>query len=149
MKIALTFALTLLPTFGFAHDYTLGDLVIVHPVARETAATAMTGAGYITVTNNGNTDDALLEVRADFPRVMVHDTVTENDISTMVHLENVPIAAGETVAFAPGGLHIMFMGLNGDPFEGGETVPATLVFENAGEVEIVFNVESMEDAHNH
>lgn len=143
MKIALTFALTLLPTFGFAHDYTLGDLVIAHPVARETAATAMTGAGYITVTNNGDTDDALLEVRADFPRVMVHDTVTENDISTMVHQENVPIAAGETVAFAPGGLHIMFMGLNGDPFEEGETVPATLVFEHAGEVEVVFNVESM------
>jgi copper(I)-binding protein len=43
----------------------------------------------------------------------------------------------------------MFMGLIGDPFEEGETVPATLVFENAGEVEIEFNVEKMTEGHSH
>lgn len=149
MKSALILALTLIPTIGLAHDYKKGDLVIEHPVVRETAATAMTGAGYITVTNKGDTDDVLLEVRADFPRVMIHNTVTENDISAMVHLETLPIPAGETITFAPGGLHIMFMGLNGDPFEKGEIVPATLVFENAGEIRIVFDVERMEDAHSH
>ncbi|MDP5359854.1 MAG: copper chaperone PCu(A)C, partial [Paracoccaceae bacterium] len=45
------------------------------------------------------------------------------------------------VQLAPGGLHVMFMGLGGDPFEVGETFPATLVFEKAGEVEVVFYVE--------
>ena len=33
------------------------------------------------------------------------------------------------------------MGLNGDPFEVGEEVNATLVFENAGSLEVVFKVE--------
>jgi hypothetical protein len=43
----------------------------------------------------------------------------------------------------------MFMGLQGDPFEEGETVLATLVFENAGEIEIEFNVEKMTEVHGH
>ncbi|MFT4742561.1 MAG: copper(I)-binding protein [Yoonia sp.] len=149
MKIALTLALALIPTFGMAHGYKIGDLTIAHPVARETAATAMTGAGYMTVTNTGETDDVLLEIRADFPRVMMHDTETVDDIATMVQLESLVVRAGETVTFAPGGKHVMFMGLNGDPFEEGETVPATLVFENAGEIAIEFNVEKMTEGHGH
>lgn len=149
MKAALTLALMMIPTFGMAHDYKVGDLVIDHPVARETAATAMTGAGYMTVTNTGNTDDVLQAVRADFPRVMMHDTKTVDDISKMVHLETLVIPAGEAVTFAPGGKHVMFMGLNGDPFEDGETVPATLVFKIAGEIDILFNVEKMTADHSH
>lgn len=149
MKTYLILALTLIPTFGMAHDYKIGDLMIEHPVARETAATAMTGAGYLTVINTGETDDVLVEVRADFPRVMMHDTETIDDISKMFHLETLAIPAGATVTFAPGGKHIMFMGLKGDPFEEGETVPATLVFENAGEIEIEFNVEKMTEGHSH
>lgn len=35
----------------------------------------------------------------------------------------------------------MFMGLNGNPFEQGEKIDAPLLFENAGEIEIQFNVE--------
>ena len=149
MKNALIFALAIMPTFGLAHEYKLGDLVIDHPVARTTAATAMSGAGYLVVTNTGNTDDTLLAVRADFPRVMMHDTETVDDIATMFHIDSLVIPAGETVTFAPGGKHVMFMGLDGDPFEEGETVPATLVFEKSGEIDIEFNVETMLDGHDH
>ncbi len=132
-----------------AHDYELGDLAIAHPIARETTATAMSSAGYLSISNSGTSDDTLLEVRADFPRVMVHNTKVENDIATMFHIENVVIPAGETITFAPGGLHVMFMGLNGDPFEKGEQIAATLVFENAGELEIEFSVEDIPAAHSH
>lgn len=149
MKSLLTLALTVLPTFGFAHDYNVGDLVIEHPVARETTANAMAGAGYFMITNNGDTDDVLLEVRADFPRVMIHDTEVTDGVATMIHLDNLPIPAGESVELVRGGKHVMFMGLNGDPLESGEEIPAVLVFENAGEVEIMFNVETMKEGHNH
>ena len=149
MKTLLTLALAVLPTFGFAHDYKVGDLVIDHPVARETTETAMAGAGYFMIMNKGDTDDVLLEVRADFPRVMIHDTEVTDGIATMIHLDNLPIPAGESVMLAPGGKHVMFMGLNGDPFEEGEEIPATLVFEKSGEVEIWFDVRRMEEGHDH
>jgi hypothetical protein len=91
----------------------------------------------------------LLAVRAGFPRVMMHDTETVDDIATMFHIDSLVIPAGETVTFAPGGKHVMFMGLDGDPFEEGETVPATLIFEKSGEIDIEFNVETMLDGHDH
>ncbi len=124
-----------------AHDFTAGDLVINHPMAFETTKTAMTGGGYLSITNNGTTPDRLLGVRADFPKVELHTTEEKDGVAKMMHVEAIDILPGETVTFAPGGLHVMFMGLNGDPFEVGETIPATLIFEEAGEAEIVFNVE--------
>ena len=39
-----------------------------------------------------------------------------------------------------GGLHVMFMGLNG-PFEEGAAVDVTLVFENAGEIDVAIPVD--------
>lgn len=80
---------------------------------------------------------------------MMHTTQMTGDIARMVHLDAVGIPAGETITFAPGGLHVMFMGLNGDPFEVGETFDAVLVFETAGEMPIVFHVEDISDMSDH
>lgn len=147
MRIVPFLAGLLFPAAAFAHDYTVGDLVVVHPMAYETPVTAQSGAGYMKITNNGAQADRLIAVEAAFPRVMVHDTIVENDVSQMVHLDGVDIAPGETVMFAPGGKHVMFMGLDGDAFENGETIAATLVFENAGRLDVVFNVEERTDGH--
>lgn len=124
--------------------------------AVETAPTAMAGAGFLTITNNGTSDDALIGVIADFPSVQLHTTEFEDDIARMVHLDRVPVPAGETVSFAPGGMHVMFMGLQGNPLTLGDTVPATLVFEQAGEVPVTFDIVAREPAaqdaassHNH
>lgn len=134
------------PLMVHAHEYKVGDLVIDHPVAFETTATAQSGAGYMTITNTGETSDRLLKVEADFPRVMLHETVLENDVATMKHLMGVDIPAGATVTFAPGGKHVMFMGLNGDPLEVGEAITSVLTFENTGTIEVVFNAEARDDA---
>ena len=106
-----------------------------------TPVTARTGAGYLSMTNNSATVDRLVRVQADFPRVMLHETEMNNDIASMSHRDAINIPASETVLLAPGGTHIMFMGLGGDPFEVGEEFNATLVFEKAGPVDIVFKVE--------
>lgn len=144
-------ALTLMATGALAHEYTLGDLTIDHPIVFETAVTARAGGGYMVVTNNGAADDVLLEVRAEYPRVEVHETVDNDGVMRMQHLENgLVIPAGESVTLEPGGLHIMFMGLDGRPFEVGGEVPVTLVFERAGEIEVIFNVEArVQDAMDH
>ena len=58
----------------------------------------------------------------------------------MRHIEKLAIPADDVVELAPGGYHVMFMGLS-DPFEVGDEVPLTLIFEKAGEIDIVFKVE--------
>lgn len=137
--LALTVLLTL-PGMGLAHEYSIGDLDINHLVIFETAATAKAGGGYLVITNTGENEDALIDVKADFPRVMIHQTTQTNGIARMSHVGHLDIPAGETVDLVPGGYHIMFMGLDA-PFEVGQSIPATLVFENAGEVEVTFKVK--------
>lgn len=39
-----------------AHEFKVGELVIDHPMAFETFRSAMSGAGYLSVTNNGPQD---------------------------------------------------------------------------------------------
>jgi len=126
-----------------AHDYTIADVTITHPMTFETAKAVNVAGGYMTLENNGDTDDKLIEVRvATIPHVELHLSGTDaNGVARMTKQDGIPVPAGETVVLKPGGLHVMFMGLNGDPFELGEEIPATLVFEQAGEVEVIFNVE--------
>lgn len=144
--IVLTICLFVFPTHGFCADYALGDMIVSDPVARPTTAMAMTGAGYFTVVNGGSTPDTLLEIIADFPRVMMHDTSMNDGIATMVHIdEGIIVPGGDSVTFAPGGKHVMFMGLKGDPFEIGEEIPAKLIFEKSGEMEITFVVQDIDN----
>ncbi|WP_299963484.1 copper chaperone PCu(A)C [uncultured Roseobacter sp.] len=130
-----------LPGLVSAHEYTVGDLSVDHPMAFNTAPTAKSGGGYLSITNGGETDDRLIAVRADFPKVELHTTEEKDGIARMMHVDAIEIPAGETVSLQPGGLHVMFMGLGGDGFEVGEQIPATLVFERAGELEVIFNIE--------
>lgn len=123
-----------------AHEFTSGTLTVAHVFAFETPKTARVGAGYMMITNSGPEADTLLSVKADFPKVMLHKTEEQDGVARMLHMDAVEIPAGATVAFEPGGLHVMFMGLNGDPLERGEKIPATLVFENAGDVSVIFTV---------
>lgn len=154
-RIAATIALIgiVFAAPALSHDYRLGDLHIDHPMAFETPRTAMAGGGYMTITNDGADDDRLIAVRADFPRVMLHTTEETDGVARMIHLDAVEIPAGETVSFAPGGLHVMFMGLDGNPLRAGDSIAATLVFESAGEVDVTFDVVAREtesgDGHHH
>jgi copper(I)-binding protein len=143
-KLLVALALVMMPSFALSHEYKVGDLVVDHPAAKTTPKTAMAGAGYVTIINTGDVADTLVAVEADFDRVEIHDTKVENDVASMFQIEGAVIAPGETLTFAPGGKHIMFMGLGGDPFEEGEAFSGTLVFENAGRIDIVFNVETLE-----
>lgn len=149
MRILSPLALVALTTPALAHEYKIGQIVVDHPVAFETPKTARVGAGYMVIRNAGEAD-RLLEVRADFPKVQLHESVEDDKgVMSMEHLMSVEVPAGGELAFTPGGKHVMFVGLDGDPLEDGEKIPAVLVFEKAGELEVVFNVEKRAHGHNH
>lgn len=140
-------SLALLAAIGLAsaaqaHDFRTGGLTVLHPFAIETATHATTGAGYLSIRNDGETEDALIAVEAEFPRVTLHTSVEADGMMTMQPLDRLEIAPGETVTLAPGeGGHVMFMGLDA-PFEAGSRFAARLVFEKAGEIAVEFVVET-------
>ena len=137
-----------------AHDYKIADLSVAHPAIPQPATRAMTAAGHFSVTNSGTTPDRLLAVEAGISaRVEMHTTDHGSDgTAKMRHVEAVDLPAGETVDFTSGSWHVMFMGLSGG-LEPGAKVPGVLVFEKAGRLDVVFNVEAPEapakDAHAH
>jgi len=139
--LATAVAFTLLSAPAWAHEYKAGGLVVDHPMAFETAPMALAGGGFMTITNTGAEADRLIAVRADFPKVQLHQTVEKDGVSRMLPVAAIDLAPGATAVLKPGGYHVMFMGLDGRRLKEGDEVPATLVFEKAGELPIVFNVE--------
>lgn len=138
--LALAAALVVASAPLAAHDFSIGDLQISHPYAFETPPMALAGGGFLTITNTGDTADRLVAVRADFPKVEIHETVVTDGVGKMLPVDGIDIAPGQEVTLRPGGYHVMFMGLD-DQLVEGETVPATLVFERAGEVAVEFTIE--------
>jgi copper(I)-binding protein len=69
--------------------------------------------------------------------------VEEQGVARMRPVASVDIAPGATVVAAPGGLHLMLVGLDG-PLVAGESVPVTLQFRDAGAVAIELRVQPLD-----
>ena len=143
MRIRLT-ALAALTFFSVAvsgHDYQQGDLHIDHPWARPLPAVSRNGAAFFVLKNTGQSEDRLLSAQSDkAARVEIHNHIHEDGLMKMRKVEDVVLAAGETVTFGPGGLHIMFMGLT-SPLKEGESFDLQLQFEKAGNVDVEVVIE--------
>lgn len=140
-RLSLAAVLAAAALAAHARDYKLGALEIIEPWTRATPATAPSGGGYLTITNKGTTPDRLIAVRSPTAgKVEFHEMKMEGNIMRMRELEKgIEIPPGATVELKPGGLHIMFLGLK-SPFEKDAKVPATLVFEKAGNVDVELQV---------
>lgn len=121
-----------------------GDAIIVDGAyARSSGKAAKAGAAFMVIQNQGDTDDRLIGVTSDAAaRVELHThRIDDNGVAKMVHVEEgFVIPAGDTHMLMRGGDHVMFMGLQ-QPFEQGALVPVTLIFEQAGEVDVDIPVD--------
>ncbi|MCK7610878.1 copper chaperone PCu(A)C [Roseibium sediminicola] len=143
-SVAVATALTLVSLSALANDYTAGDLTISQAWTRATPPKAKAGGGFVAIRNSGTEDDRLVAASSDVAaKVELHEMTVTDGVMKMRHLEDgISVPAGETVALKPGGLHIMFMGLN-QSFEEGNTVPVVLTFEKAGDVAVELPVAKM------
>lgn len=93
-----------------------------------------TSAAYFTITNYTDNPVTLTSIATDFAAMaQIHQTVVENDMAQMQHLENgLLIGAGETIQLQPGGYHIMLMDVQ-QALNEGEIVSLTPTFDN-GEI---------------
>ncbi|NND67254.1 MAG: copper chaperone PCu(A)C [Halioglobus sp.] len=90
-------------------------------------------AAYLAVTNNSESAQAVVAARSDVAaKVEIHTTVHQDGMVRMQQLPGVALAQGETVAFAPGGTHLMLLGL-AYPLVPGDEVELCLVFATGSE----------------
>lgn len=103
---------------------------------RATPPGSRVAAVYLRLDNQGTTADRLLSVATPVAeRAEVHETVYEGGVARMRRVEVLEIAATGTLSLAPGGRHLMLLGLDA-PLVAGARVPLTLRFEHAGELAV-------------
>ena len=132
-----------------AHEFEAAKIKIDHPWARPTVTTRQPGAVFFHLENTGETDDTLLAVEVS-PEIAngaeLHTTLNDEGTLRMRQMtDGIVIPAGSEVAVQPGGHHVMLFGLAA-PLEDGSRFPVTLVFEQAGAIEVEVAVELPDEA---
>jgi copper(I)-binding protein len=131
-------------TPSLAQQVKAGDLVIDHAWTRATPSGTDVGIGYLTIENKGTVPDRFTGASTPAAaKAELHEMGMDNGVMKMRPVKDgLPIPPGQSVTLAPGGLHLMLMGLKGPLKEGGK-VPLTLQFEKAGKVDVTLDVQSV------
>ena len=91
-------------------------------------------AAYLTITNSGGSTRSLVGGSSDIAgEVQIHTTREVEGYQRMERLEQVDLLPGQSVVFAPGGTHLMLLGLTKMPAPG-EQVSLCLQVLDGGEV---------------
>ena len=119
--------------------FALAEVTVTDPWARASILASRPGAAYLNLSSD--TDDRLLSATTPVAgHVMIHASGTDaSGVTRMIHLDALDLPAGQTVRFAPGGMHLMLMGL-ADKLDEGAEFPLTLTFERAGTITVTVPV---------
>jgi len=115
-----------------------GELYVGGAWARPAPAGGL-AAVYFLLGNGTSQADALLSASTQAARVTeMHRSMSmgdESDAMIMTPIDRVDLAAGQQVAFEPGGYHLMLFDLQQDLVEG-DQFTLIMHFEQAGELEV-------------
>ncbi len=128
-----------------AQEFKSGNLVIDHPHTMPTAPGQPHGGVFFdSIANTSGTPDQLIGGRAAVSKtVEVHRMEMENNVMKMREIPAIDVPAKGKVMMSRGskhGYHLMLMNLKA-PLKEGEKFPMTLIFKNAGEVQVTVAVE--------
>lgn len=126
---------------------TIGHLAVSGAYVRASIGRAPNSAAYMTITAMTG-EDRLLKVESPAAKaVELHTVIHTGDVMKMTPVETVPVSADAPAELAPGGYHIMLMGLV-EPLKVGTMIPMTLTFANAGTLELMVPVQKSK-SHSH
>ncbi|MEO9875810.1 MAG: copper chaperone PCu(A)C [Anderseniella sp.] len=133
------------------HDMTVqataGQLSIGNATARFLLE-GRPGAIFLSIDNKGSADRLVAASSTLSQRVELHSHTLDDGVMKMRQVEAIEIPAGSMTELKSGGYHIMMYGVKSMP-EKGSTVPLTLTFENAGDVQIGAIAGDIGDTHSH
>ncbi len=112
IKAILVFMLLSLSTsFAIANNDLL--ISVENPFVREMPPTAMATAGFMTLHNASNKDIYLVKAAADISKIVeLHTHKLIDGMMKMREVKSIKIPAKGSTQLKPGGLHVMFIGLN-------------------------------------
>lgn len=127
---AAVLAAPMAPSAAQAADYALGQITVRQPWSRPAQA-GMNGVGFMTIANAGKTPVTLKRVESPAAaKVELHQSAMAGGVMTMRRQDHgIAVPAGGQIALAPGGYHVMLLGLK-QAQTVGQKVPVTLIFSD-------------------
>lgn len=135
-RISSLFFLFLLSSKVFAKPVALE---VKDAWARPTIGDGRMSAAYFEVKNVSDKDIRLTGAEIEIGTAEIHESLIENGVMRMHHRPELRIEAGETKSFAPGGLHVMLMGLK-QPLETGKSFHMTLKTADHSSVDLTVQI---------
>jgi len=148
MKKCLSFLLlsmAMLASTALAQTYQSGKVTIHNPWSRPTPPGTPMGVGYMSITNNGDSDITLVAAETTRARhISIHETTMKDGVMRMQPVKGgLAIPASETVELKPHSYHLMLEQL-AQPLAEGENIPVTLDFEGAEDMAIELTVRPLD-----
>ena len=113
-------------------SHVFAEVSISSPWVRLLPPGVKTTAAYMLI-NTSEADQLLGGKSPAVDRVELHESSMQDGMMQMRHIPELNLEAGAQVELKPGSYHLMLIGLKQSLAEG-QTVPVTLIFEQAGEV---------------
>ena len=134
-KGLLLSALIAIPVAASAEQ---GDIEVEHAWSRA-AMQGRVGVVYLTIVDHGATDRLTAVSSPVADSAALHESFSEGGVAKMRPVASLPVEPAKPVVLAPGGYHIMLMGLK-QPLNQGDAFPVTLTFANAGQLTVQVSV---------
>jgi copper(I)-binding protein len=104
--------------------------------ARAVPHMAPASGAFLTLHNKDTADHVLVAAESPVAKaVELHTHINDNGVMRMRKIDSIKVPAGGMTMLKPGGLHIMFIGLN-RPLNAGDNVPLTLVFADGSRISL-------------
>ncbi len=143
--VAILLTLAALIFVGLTVWAAAGGISVADAWARPTIGQSGTTAAYMTIANRGKEADILKRVRSKKVKsIEMHQaTMTADGVIKMRKVEGgLPIDAGASLVFEPGGTHLILLGLD-NALNAGEQLLLTLEFDHAGPVDVLVPVSAV------
>jgi periplasmic copper chaperone A len=128
---------------GFARADAASAVQVEAPYVRETAPGQKNGAAFLVLKNSEAAPHKLVQVESPAAeRAQLHAHVQSGGSLTMKQVPEVEVPGGAHVALAPGGLHVMLLGLRA-PLRAGERVTLELRFEDGSHTAVHATVRAL------
>jgi len=122
------------------------SIQIDHPWARASAGAAKNGAAYLTITGQGQPDQLTGASTPVAATTELHESMDDMGMMKMRPMTGLALTPGKPVKLAPGGYHLMLLGLKA-PLKAGDTFPLTLRFAHAPPQTVTVTVEPIGAKH--
>ena len=112
------------------------EVLLVDPYAKATPPNAKNSAAFMKIENKSSNDIELLSASSNISKVTeLHTHIEENGMKKMIQIPSIKIPANSSVELKPGGLHIMFLGIQNQINEN-SNVDLNLTFSNGKTYEL-------------